>query len=320
MSDDLARDVRGAVVAAAKASAHLTYERLVDLGWDDLFADEPQVAVSVLFEEIGRSRLTGPALDAVVLHALGLPWTPTTARILYPVFGATAVKSHEDRVSGILLDEVGAGVEVLVIPIASAEGVDLRTVPPSACLFETVGGLDESAGLVRASVALDATGPLPVSGADWAEGLMAARRAVTHELVGICHELLHIAVDHVKVREQFGRPLGANQAVQHRLADARVDLAAAEELAVEAWHTPTTLAAAVAKGLASRALESIATHGQQVLGGIGYTWEHSWRHPLRRGMLLSTFLGAADECEAEVGGVLAASGITRIGALVEVDG
>jgi alkylation response protein AidB-like acyl-CoA dehydrogenase len=136
---------------------------------------------------------------------------------------------------------------------------------------------------------------------------------LAHQLIGVSGELLRIAVDHVSTREQFGRPLGANQAVQHRLADARVDLTAAEELAGEAWLTETPLAAALAKGMASRAFETVAMHGQQVLGGIGYTWEHSWRHPLRRGMFLSVFLGASDECESEIGSTLIASGVTRIG-------
>ncbi|TAM91445.1 MAG: acyl-CoA dehydrogenase, partial [Jatrophihabitans sp.] len=111
------------------------------------------------------------------------------------------------------------------------------------------------------------------------------------------------------------RPLGANQAVQHRLADAKVELSAAEELAAEAWATDTSFAAAAAKGMASKALNTVAAHGQQVLGGIGYTWEHSWRHPLRRGMFLSVLLGSADECDTEIGGALIRSGIIRLGSL-----
>ena len=41
-----------------------------ELGFDELLESEPQLAVVTLFEEKGRLRLTGPALDSVVLAAL----------------------------------------------------------------------------------------------------------------------------------------------------------------------------------------------------------------------------------------------------------
>jgi alkylation response protein AidB-like acyl-CoA dehydrogenase len=128
--------------------------------------------------------------------------------------------------------------------------------------------------------------------------------------------MMRIAVEHVSVRHQFGRPLGANQAVQHRLADAQVDIAAAEMVTDESWTTVTSLTAVAAKALADQAFATMAKHGQQVLGGIGYTWEHEWRHFARRGMVLSTLLGSTDECEREVTEHLVDGGIVRIGGLV----
>jgi alkylation response protein AidB-like acyl-CoA dehydrogenase len=224
------------------------------------------------------------------------------------------VASDETIVTGITFDEIDGATEHVVVPVATDDGTQLEVIPAAACRSTPMAGLDESAGLYRVSADRSLAVPFDAQ-ADWAQALMAARRALAHQLIGLSADLLRIAVEHVTVREQFGRPLGANQAVQHRLADAKVELSAAEELTAEAWSTATPLAAAAAKAMASRAMNTVGAHGQQVLGGIGFTWEHSWRHPLRRGMLVSALLGSADECDAEIGRELIRSGVVRIGAL-----
>ncbi len=306
------REVRQAIGAAAKDSAAFSYVRLTDLGWDELLESEPQLAVVTLFEEKGRLRLTGPALDAVVLEALHAPYPWASTRILYPEPGLAAQAGPE--LSGFTFDDIDETIENVLVLVPPGPGTELRVLPAGACRAARVAGLDESAGLYRVRADLSQAAPAKAQ-EDWATGLLAARRALAHELIGVASDLLRIAVEHVSVREQFGRPLGANQAVQHSLARAKVELSAAQEIAAEAWLTCTPLAATVAKAMASRASETVAAHGQQVLGAIGYTWEHSWRHPLRRAMLLSVLLGSADECDTEIGGVLARSGVVRIGGL-----
>jgi hypothetical protein len=316
VSDELSNDIRSAVAAAAKDSTHFSYARLVELGWDDLLVEEPQIAVAALFEEMGRLLLTGAALDAVVLAAMGGERSATETRVAYPLPGRSGPdRGGAGQLEGLILDGLTDEVTTVLLPTAGTEGITLAEAPAIECSTSPITGLDGSAGWYRITVATTAVSREP--DADWSAGLAAGRRALAHQLVGTCEELLRIAVEHVKVREQFGRPLGANQAVQHRLADARVDLAAAEEVVAESWLTETAMAAAAAKGLAGRALDRVGAAGQQVLGGIGYTWEHPWRHPLRRGMLLSSLLGAPDECEEEVGASLVAAGVPRIGGLVE---
>jgi hypothetical protein len=306
------KEVRAVLAAAAQQSTAFPRKRLAELGWDELLADEPRVAVSALFEEMGRLLLTGPALDAVVLAALGNPWPWKTTRVLYPMPGAVTVAEDAGRLTGLTFDGLTADIELVVVPVSTPSGTEVRTLPATTCHAQPVTGLDESANLHRVQGYASSATPAGHQ-VRWDTALIAARRAMAHELVGISAELLRIAVEHVSVREQFGRPLGANQAVQHRLADARVELAAAQELTAEAWRTESDLAAAAAKGMASRAFETVAANGQQVLGGIGYTWEHHWRHPLRRGMAFSAFLGAVDECEHEVALALIGSGVPRIG-------
>jgi hypothetical protein len=311
---DISGEVRLAIRAAAKESLAFRHARLVELGFDELLESEPQLAVVTLFEEKGRLRLTGPALDAVVLEALRGPYRWATTRVLYPEPGQLGGSVAGAEVSGLVFDDVDETIKHVLCPVPTATGIELQVVPYGACRAVPVGGLDESAGLYRIRADLSAAVPATTA-ADWGTGLMAARRALSHELIGVAEDLLAIVVGHVILREQFGRPLGANQAVQHSLATARVELSAAQELAAEAWRTCTPLAAAVAKGMASRAANTIAASGQQALGAIGYTWEHSWRHPLRRAMLLSVLLGSADECDAEIGAALVRAGVVRIGAV-----
>jgi alkylation response protein AidB-like acyl-CoA dehydrogenase len=121
--------------------------------------------------------------------------------------------------------------------------------------------------------------------------------ATSAQLVGLARQLLDLAVRHVSVREQFGRPLGALQAVQHRLADVAVGIEFADPVVARA---ACSLAAgapsagrdvAMAKVFASEAAERAAYAGLQVHGAIGYTQEHdlhlyalrAWALALARG-------------------------------------
>ncbi|MCE7001306.1 acyl-CoA dehydrogenase [Kibdelosporangium philippinense] len=116
------------------------------------------------------------------------------------------------------------------------------------------------------------------------------------EAVGVAGWCLHTAVEYAKVREQFGKPIGSFQAVKHlcagmlcRVEEARAawDAArAADEAAVE--HP---LAAAVAGAVALEAAVETAKDCVQVLGGIGFTWEHDAHLYLRRALALRALFG-----------------------------
>jgi alkylation response protein AidB-like acyl-CoA dehydrogenase len=82
------------------------------------------------------------------------------------------------------------------------------------------------------------------------------------------------------VREQFDRPIGTFQAIQHKLADMKVDLENAESLtyyaawAVDEEAAERRLAAAMAKAHAGESCSRIVAEAIQVHGGLGFTWEH----------------------------------------------
>jgi hypothetical protein len=96
--------------------------------------------------------------------------------------------------------------------------------------------------------------------------------ALAAESVGSAAAILELAVEHLRVREQFGRPLGSFQALRHRVADLTVLLEAARSTA---WFAATDLTAApLAKATAADAFVTIVGECLQLFGGIGFTWEH----------------------------------------------
>jgi alkylation response protein AidB-like acyl-CoA dehydrogenase len=99
------------------------------------------------------------------------------------------------------------------------------------------------------------------------------------------------AAEHARVREQFGRPIGQFQAVKHRCADM---LCASELARAATWDAARgddpgadVAAAALAPEAALRAAEGCI----QVLGGMGFTWEHDAHLYLKRALGLRSLLG-----------------------------
>ena len=104
--------------------------------------------------------------------------------------------------------------------------------------------------------------------------------ALAAEMVGGADKVLEMSVAYAKVREQFGRPIGSFQAIQHKCANMLVELESARSAvyyaawAVSQGVAEAPLAAALAKAAASDAYRRAAAEGIQIHGGIGFTWEH----------------------------------------------
>ncbi|WP_051581707.1 acyl-CoA dehydrogenase family protein [Pseudonocardia acaciae] len=91
------------------------------------------------------------------------------------------------------------------------------------------------------------------------------------EAVGAARVLVERAVEHARTRVQFGRPIGALQAVKHLLADATVGVAEATTALVMAANDGEPAAGAVRLALAGAVRAGEIS--LQVFGGIGMTWE-----------------------------------------------
>lgn len=126
-------------------------------------------------------------------------------------------------------------------------------------------------------------------------------------LNGLSKKMLDLAVEYAKDRVQFGKPIGAQQAVKHRLSNALIALEFSKPLAYRAaW----TLAEAegdypvhvsMAKLRASEAARAIAKESLQVHGAIGYTIEHDLHLFMKRAWALSAAYGTEDFHRARVG-------------------
>jgi acyl-CoA dehydrogenase len=133
-----------------------------------------------------------------------------------------------------------------------------------------------------------AQGTLPNAwGSDAARGITALLRAA--QIAGALQGALALAVDHARTRKQFGRPIGAFQAVQQQLAVFAAEASAASVAAAAAAR------AVDARGLADAAFEigcAKVTAGEaaakgaaiahQVLAAMGITEEHALHHLTRR--------------------------------------
>ncbi|WP_223199425.1 acyl-CoA dehydrogenase family protein [Solihabitans fulvus] len=143
-----------------------------------------------------------------------------------------------------------------------------------------------------------------------ARTLDVACAAIAAEQVGAAARCLRDTVAYTKVRVQFGRPIGAFQAVKHRLADLYVRLESARSLSYAAsWavavRSPDAAAlAAAAKSYGSQAYAAIAAEGVQLHGGIGVTWEHGAHLHLKRAHATAQLFGDPVAQRVRLGGLI----------------
>ena len=119
--------------------------------------------------------------------------------------------------------------------------------------------------------------------------------------LGAGERLLEMTVGYVKVREQFGRPLGSFQSVKHKVADMLTTLKGARAatyyaaMALDAGVAGATVAASVAKAFTAEGVAALAGEALQTHGGIGFTWEHDLHLYLRRAKVNEMLYGAPAE-------------------------
>jgi len=132
------------------------------------------------------------------------------------------------------------------------------------------------------------------------------------ELVGSARWCLDTAAEHARTRVQFGRPIGQFQGVKHRLANL---LTAVEQMTAAVWDAALALdavgpygagadqahlCAATAGALAVDGAVRAAKDAIQVLGGMGFTWEHDAHLHLRRAATLRQLLGGGSRLRVSV--------------------
>ncbi|MDQ6848338.1 MAG: acyl-CoA/acyl-ACP dehydrogenase [Candidatus Dormibacteraeota bacterium] len=191
--------------------------------------------------------------------------------------------------TALAFDAEGAAAVVMV-------GDGTAMIASSAdCRSESIDGIDLTRRLSRLRVS-----DSDELGGDVTAAVDRLEVALSAELVGVADRAMDLAVDYARARQQFGRPIGAYQAVSHRCADMLIDVESARSAVLgAAWtadHDPQTLpfAASVAKVAAAQGAWRVTASSLQVHGGIGFTWEHDCHLLLRRAAASSRLLGSVD--------------------------
>jgi len=131
--------------------------------------------------------------------------------------------------------------------------------------------------------------------------------ATAAQLLGIGQQLVDLAARYATERQQFGRPIGAFQAVKHMLANVQVRLEFARPVVYRAAfsvaHGAETRATDVshAKAAAGDAAVQAARAALQVHGAIGYTWEANLHFWMKRAWALDAVWGGRAWHRARVG-------------------
>ena len=201
-----------------------------------------------------------------------------------------------------------AQADAFLVTAQAAEGMVLLWVPR-----ETAGarlGLDpladgRSFGTLELKDALVPRAHVAASGAAAAAALA---RALDHaaviagaELLGVMERALEMSLDYLRTRVQFGKPIGAFQALQHRAVDLYIhkELAAAvleEALAALDGGANAATRAVLASRVKARCSDAalrITREAIQLHGAIGFTDEYDAGLYLKRALTLAAWLGHA---------------------------
>ena len=279
------------------------WREVCELGWAGIFIGEEHggqglgsVELAILMEELGYALAPLPFLSnaaaGLMLQQAGTDeqkerWLP-------------GIASGEARGTVGL---VRAGGEAQLVP--DADGAELIV------LLDTDGArvVEASAADVEPADAIDATRRFATVRADGGDSLRGdggdgphrIAAAIAAELTGVAQRAMEMAVEYARDRKQFGRPIGAYQAVSHRCAQMLLEVEGSRSGSLyAAWCAdaePETLpfAASLAKAYASDAGWRVTASALQVLGGIGFTWEHDLHFFLKRAKVDGVLFGTARE-------------------------
>ena len=278
-----------------EANAAPTWVELAGLGWTGVSLDEAVggaglglLEEAVLHEEAGRALLHAPLWSTTRI----VPFLPEADRRL-----VAAGEASWTLADGPLVPDLDTATHVAVIggdtvwELTGATREVLETADATRPLGVVVGG-DVSRPLFPSEL-------LPA---------LRARSLVTlaFEALGVGTRALEHAIEHARRRHQFGRPIGAFQAVAHPLADSYVELELARSLA---WWAAWTVqegdplsgsAVAAAKASAADAATAACEQAIQTLGGSGFTWESPLSRLYKRALWIRSFEASGEQLRAEV--------------------
>jgi alkylation response protein AidB-like acyl-CoA dehydrogenase len=246
---------------------------------------------------------TGTARATVAFLDRDLAWAPDTARTeATPREGGVTLTGEKSFVPWAHV------ADVIVVPARTGAGVSLFLADSGSpgITFTPLPAMD--LGTRWATVRFDGT-PVPAAAALGEPGqggallawlLQRAAVGAAAEMLGAARRCLDMAVGYAKVREQFGQPIGAFQAVRHKCADMLLEVENAHAAtyyaawALDAEADDAAVAASVAKAYVGDAARKVCGEAIQVHGGIGFTWEYDLHLYVKRAKALEAMYGDTD--------------------------
>ena len=336
----------GAAQYAGSVQAALAAQGLLGLHLPDSYGGQGfgLTELAIATAELGRGLLPGGYLPTVLASAV-LAAADADGKLVTSLADgtrsgavslATGVTAAADGNGGLVLDGScepvlgGSLADLVILPAATGAGETWVAVDASDLDVRPLDSLDLTrpvARLAARGLAVPAERVLGDLTRTTVSGLAAALLGA--EAAGIAGWAVTTAAEYAKIRQQFGLPIGQFQAVKHRCARM---LTAAEQADAAAWDAARALdsagygaladgdrdtgqeqadfAASVAAVVAVDAAVECAHECIQVLGGIGYTWEHDAHLYYRRALSLRALLGPSGRWARRVAG-LATSGVRR---------
>ena len=247
----------------------------------------PYLSTALAGAALTGAVLTGGDPDAAALFLPDLASGALTAAFAF----TDGLRVEGGRLSGVaehVLDGAEAGLFLV-----RADGA-LYAVRAADAAVTVTGTLDQSRS--QATVVFGRS-PAVASGADPSQAEELMRVLLAAESVAAAEHCLEVTVAYLKTRRQFGRPLGAFQALRHRCADLAVEVSAARATAqaavTAASSAPGTLPvlAPLAKRYCVDVFVHVAAEMIQLHGGIGFTWEHEAHRYFKRAKTSQLLLG-----------------------------
>jgi alkylation response protein AidB-like acyl-CoA dehydrogenase len=318
-----------AALEAADETRPVFWTGLAEQGLLGLHLDEEHggqgfglLELAVAVEELGRAVAPGPFLPTVLASAAisvssnakahellaGLADGSRTAALSL----ATGLTGRRDNgalvISGAVEPVLGASLaDVIVLPVSTDAGEEWVVVDAGQLTVTARPSLDRLRRVARVEAAdVTVSSDRVLDGLEGPAVLDLAAVLLGAEAAGVASWCVTTASEYAKVREQFGRPIGQFQGVKHKAARMLIAL---EQARATVWDAARALnesaaeagfAAGVAAVIAPDAGVQVARDAIQILGGIGFTWEHDAHLYLRRAVTLRALLGPAKEWASSV--------------------
>lgn len=273
--------------------------------------------IAVVFEELGRAGVVEPVMETLlagrILAAAGrdiegaidgsvqyaLAHGEPEARYDLDHVTATCADGKITGRKGVVLNAEAA--QQIIVSAREGEAIGLYLVEADAPGLEVVG-YSLMAGGRAAEVTLDGTPAEPLGlGLEALEAaFQAGMVAQSAETLGAMETASAMTRDYLMTRQQFGRPIGTFQALQHRMADLLIEMEQARSAVINAaGHLEDELRVrdltlSATKNLMGRVGRLVAEESIQMHGGIAMTQEYELAHIAKRIIMADHRFGDAD--------------------------